>query len=77
KRIHNHKVFKGIATNVRLSMGWFPRIVGAGYGFKLYLIINDRGEVLNFVITLANVDDRESLKDGNFWPQADKRETLR
>ena len=36
-------------------MGWF-------YGFKLHLIINDKGEILNFVITQANVDDREPLK---------------
>ena len=40
-------------------MGWF-------HGFKLHLIINDRGEVLNFVITQANVDDREPLKGGKF-----------
>ena len=32
-------------------MGWF-------YGFKLHLVVNDRGELLNFCITQANVDDR-------------------
>jgi len=32
-------------------MGWF-------YGFKLHIITNDRGELLDFVITQANVDDR-------------------
>ena len=32
-------------------MGWF-------YGFKLHLIINDRGEILSFYLTKANVDDR-------------------
>ena len=36
-------------------MGWF-------YGFKLHLIINDRGEILDFVLTPGNVDDREPLK---------------
>ena len=40
-------------------MGWF-------YVFKLHLIINDKGEILNFVITQANVDDREPLKNKKF-----------
>ena len=32
-------------------MGWF-------YGFKLHLIINDKGEILSFCLTSGNVDDR-------------------
>lgn len=32
-------------------MGWY-------FGFKLYLICNERGEILNFMLTKANVDDR-------------------
>ena len=40
-------------------MGWF-------FGFKLHLIINDKGEVLNFMFTSGNVDDREPLKQGEF-----------
>ena len=36
-------------------MGWF-------FGFKLHLIINDKGE--NF--TPGNVDDREPLEQGKF-----------
>jgi len=59
KRIKANKVFKGIATTGKSTMGWF-------YGFKLHLIINDKGEVLNFVITQANVDDREPLKNKKF-----------
>lgn len=59
KRIRNNKTFKGIATTGKSTMGWF-------YGFKLHLIINDKGEILNFVITQANVDDRAPLKDKNF-----------
>lgn len=59
KRIRNNKVFKGIATVGKSTMGWF-------YGFKLHLIINDKGEILNFVITQANVDDREPLKNSKF-----------
>ncbi len=59
KRIRNNKTFKGIATTGKSTMGWF-------YGFKLHLIINDKGEILNFVITQANIDDRAPLKNKNF-----------
>jgi len=59
KRIYRNKVFKDIATTGKSTMGWF-------YGFKLHLIINDKGEVLNFVITQANIDDREPLKNPKF-----------
>lgn len=40
-------------------MGWF-------FGFKLHLLINDKGEVLNFVLNQANVDDRDPLKNEKF-----------
>ena len=59
KRIKNNKVFKGIATTGKSTMGWF-------YGFKLHIVINDRGEILNFAITQANVDDRDPLKNERF-----------
>ncbi len=59
KRISTNKVFEGIATTGKSTMGWF-------YGFKLHLIINDKGEILNFVITQANIDDREPLKNQKF-----------
>ena len=59
KRIHNHKVFKGIATTGKSTMGWF-------HGFKLHIIINDKGEILNFTITQANVDHRQPLKQERF-----------
>lgn len=36
------------------------------FGFKLHLIINDKGEILNFMFTPGNVDDREPLKQGRF-----------
>ena len=38
KRIPRHKVFAGIATRGKTTMGWF-------YGFKLHLIVNDQGEI--------------------------------
>ena len=59
QRIHCHKVFKGIAMRGKCSMGWF-------FGFKLHLIINEKGEVLNFMFTPGDVDDREPLKMANF-----------
>ena len=40
--------------------------MGYFFGFKLHLIVNDKGEILNFVITPGNVDDREPLKDARF-----------
>jgi len=51
RRIHSHRVFKGLAQRGKNSMGWF-------YGFKLHLIINDMGELLDFRLTPGNVDDR-------------------
>ena len=49
KRIKRNKVFKGMAELGKTSMGWF-------YGFKLHLVCNDRGELLNFCITRGNID---------------------
>lgn len=59
KRVKRNKVFKDTATVGKSTMGWF-------FGFKLHLIINDKGEVLNFVITQGNIDDREPLKNERF-----------
>ena len=36
------------------------------HGFKLHIIINDKGEIISFAITQANVDDREPLKNEGF-----------
>ena len=51
KRIKRNKVFKGYAAMGKSTMGWF-------YGFKLHLICNERGELINFMLTKGNVDDR-------------------
>ncbi len=59
KRISNNKVFKGIAKVGKSTIGFF-------YGFKLHIIINDKGEIINFMLTAANVDDRQPLKNENF-----------
>lgn len=55
QRIHIHKVFRGIAQRGKCSMGWF-------FGFKLHLICNEKGELLNFMITPGDVDDRKPLE---------------
>lgn len=54
RRIHSHKVFAGLAERGKTSMGWF-------YGFKLHLVVNDRGELLAFRLTPGNVDDRKPV----------------
>ncbi len=59
KRIFNHKVFKDIAQRGKSTMGYF-------FGFKLHIVINDKGEIIEFVITPGNVDDRQPLQDSNF-----------
>jgi len=59
KRISRNKVFKGVAALGKSTIGYF-------FGFKLHLVVNDKGEILNFVITQGNVDDRQPLKDPAF-----------
>ena len=59
KRIPRHKVFDGIAQRGKSTMGYF-------FGFKLHIVINDKGEILSFVVTPGNTDDREPLKDKRF-----------
>ena len=53
-RIHSHRVFAGLAERGKTSTGWF-------FGFKLHLIFNDRGELLNLMLTPGNVDDRQPV----------------
>ncbi|MDR3141172.1 MAG: IS982 family transposase [Tannerellaceae bacterium] len=52
KRIKRNRVFKDMATTGKSTTGWF-------YGFKLHLVVNDKGEPLSFCITPASVDDRQ------------------
>ena len=51
-RRYANKVFKGIATDGKGTMGWC-------HGFKLHLACNDRGEIIAFVLTGANVSDKD------------------
>lgn len=55
QRIQMHRVFKGIAARGKCSMGWF-------FGFKLHLICNEKGELLNFMFTPGDIDDRRPLE---------------
>lgn len=50
KRIHKHKTFADIAKRGHTSMGWF-------YGFKLHVVINDKGQIMAFCLTPGNVHD--------------------
>jgi hypothetical protein len=59
RRIHSHKVFDGLASRGQCSIGWF-------YGFKLHLITNDLGQVVDFMLTPGNVDDRKPLQIQRF-----------
>lgn len=59
KRIKRNKVFKDLATVGKSTVGWF-------YGFKLHIIINDKGEIISFCVTQAHVDDRDPLKNEGF-----------
>lgn len=36
--------------------------MGRSFGFKLHLICNEKGELLNFMITPGDVDDRKPLE---------------
>lgn len=56
RRIRRHKVFRGLAARGKTSVDWF-------FGFKLHLVVNDQGELLNIPITPGNTDDRKPVED--------------
>ncbi|XGV97835.1 MAG: transposase [Leptolyngbya sp. BL-A-14] len=59
RRIAQHKIFEDLAARsktsvVHLRLGealWF-------FGFKLHLIVDERGDLLNIVLTSGNTNDR-------------------
>ena len=55
KRIRRNRVFQGQAKMSRTMIGWI-------FGFKVHLIINDRGELLSIRVTQGNVDDRSPVR---------------
>ena len=54
KREKQHKPFKNIAQKAKSTMGGF-------LGFKLHLVINDKGEIMAVKVTPGNVDDRRPI----------------
>ena len=54
RRIYRNKTFKGIAKRGKHSMGWF-------FGFKLHIVINQKGELISFCFTKGNVSDTMPL----------------
>lgn len=50
KRINKNRIFKGFAKRGKTTIGWF-------YGFKLHLIINEKGEIMAFQISQGNQSD--------------------
>lgn len=54
-RIGSHKVMKGLAARGKTSTGWF-------YGFKLHLVVSDRGELIDARFTPGNTDDRQPVE---------------
>ncbi|QBB83300.1 MULTISPECIES: IS982 family transposase [Wolbachia] len=54
KRISRNKVFKGLAKLGKTTYGWF-------LGFKLHMVINEKGEIQGVTMTKGNVDDRKPV----------------
>ncbi len=59
RRIHANRVFahsaaRGKSSSGKSSMGWF-------YGWKLHLVINQYGQIVNFLLTEGNVADNNAF----------------
>lgn len=55
RRSSRHRTFEGIAQRGKDSVDWF-------YGFKLHLLVDDRGQLVSFFVTPGNVDERQGLR---------------
>ena len=51
--------YDGLATRGYCPIGWF-------YGFKLHIISSETGEIVDFMITSGNVEDRKTVKMEGF-----------
>jgi hypothetical protein len=62
KRSYSNKVFKKLAAKGKTTTGWF-------FGFKLHLVVNERGELLSFQLTQGNSSDISPVKSlvKNIW----------
>ncbi|MBW4449839.1 MAG: IS982 family transposase [Spirirestis rafaelensis WJT71-NPBG6] len=56
RRISRHRVFKDLAARDKTSVDWF-------FGFKLHLVVNEFGQLLNVILTPGNIDDRKPIPD--------------
>jgi len=56
RRIDRHKVFDGLATRAKTSVGWF-------YGLKLHVVINHKGQIMALRITPGNTADSTVLNE--------------
>lgn len=56
QRIKKHRTFKYFAQRGKTSMGWF-------FGFKLHIIINERGELVNLQVSKGNIHDTKPVKE--------------
>nr|WP_200892534.1 IS982 family transposase [Aliterella atlantica] len=54
RRINQHRVFNNLAARGKTSVDWF-------FGFKLHLVVNELGELLNVQITPGNIDERKPV----------------
>jgi Transposase DDE domain len=54
RRIGRHRVFEGLAACGKTSVDWF-------FGFKLHVVVNEYGELLDFTLTPGNTDDRKPV----------------
>ena len=54
RRITRNRV-EGLGARGKSTMGWF-------FGFKLHVVINDKGEIMAVKITPGNTDDRALLE---------------
>ena len=56
RRIKQHRVFADTAQRGKTSVGWF-------FGFKLHLVINHLGGIVDCKLTAGNTDDRKPVGD--------------
>ncbi|MEM9155439.1 MAG: IS982 family transposase [Cyanobacteria bacterium P01_F01_bin.33] len=56
RRANRHQVFETLAQWGKNSFGWY-------FGFKLHLVINERGALLGFQLTPANPDARKPVPE--------------
>ncbi len=56
KRANRNKTFKNLALKSKSTMGYFC-------GFKLHLVINEKGEIMAFKLTDSRTDDRACVDD--------------